>query len=157
MPQLLRVLESLASIRLLKLARYYEGAELLQRAIARALSQLLVPMFMLFIMLVCFSALLVELEWSYMIEYCRTEWLEQGVHLVFLNKHHAGPTWTCSAACEDLSIKNFSTPSAPRRPHKSSSATPVPASPPHERIAPASHGFRAFRTYRPRCGSCSAR
>ena len=51
-----------SQVRLLKLARYYEGAELLQRAMYRSTSQLLVPMFMLFIMVVCFSVLLVEVR-----------------------------------------------------------------------------------------------
>ena len=41
-----RVLEALASLRLLKLARYYEGAALLVRAMAKSAYQLLVPLFM---------------------------------------------------------------------------------------------------------------
>lgn len=45
----IRVLDALASIRLLKIARYYEGAEQLARGMARSASQLLVPLFMLVI------------------------------------------------------------------------------------------------------------
>lgn len=60
----IRVLDGLASIRLLKLARYYEGAGLLVRSITKSVNQLLVPMFMLLLMTVCFSAVLFEIEWS---------------------------------------------------------------------------------------------
>ena len=77
--RLLRVFGSLASWRLLKLARYYEGAGLLVLALGKSLSQLLVPLFMLFVMLVCFSALLVELEWDAGIEACRARWVAAGV------------------------------------------------------------------------------
>ena len=60
----MRYLEPIATLRLLNLARYYESAELLRRAMLHAASQLLVPMFMLLIMTVTCSALLVELEFS---------------------------------------------------------------------------------------------
>ena len=95
----LRVAESLASLRLLKLARYYEGAELLQRAMARAASQLLVPMFMLFIMVVCFSGLLIELEWDATIDRCIDAWVAQGVSRQFIHSHRDGVKWSC-AVCE---------------------------------------------------------
>ena len=42
-----------SSVRLLKLARYYEGAELLVKAMSKSISQLLVPMFMVSIMVMC--------------------------------------------------------------------------------------------------------
>ncbi len=95
----LRVFESLATLRLLKLARYYEGAELLNRAIAKSATQLLVPMFMLFIMVMCSSVLLVELEWSSLIESCLSYWQEQGVPASFLRNHRDGVEWSCDAVC----------------------------------------------------------
>ena len=52
----IRVLEALASLRLLKLCRYYEGASLLAMAVGKSLKQLSVPLFMLLIMVFCFAS-----------------------------------------------------------------------------------------------------
>lgn len=49
----IRVFEALASLRLLKLCRYYEGASLLATAVGKSLKQLYVPLFMLLIMVFC--------------------------------------------------------------------------------------------------------
>ena len=101
----IKLLESLALLRLLKLARYYEGAQLLARAMAKSATQLLVPMFMLFIMVVCFSTVLVALEWSGETEQCIRWWLTQrsaeggGIDPAFIKAHPAGVTWDCSV-CE---------------------------------------------------------
>ena len=93
-----RVLSALASWRLLKLARYYEGASLLARAVARCSSQLLVSLFMLLVMVVGFSALLVELEWSAEVDACFGEWRRAGVNASTLSKHRQ-ITWDC-AVCD---------------------------------------------------------
>lgn len=95
---MIRVVGTLASWRLLKLARYYEGAGLLARAVAQSLRQLLVPMFMLLVMLVCFSGLLIELEWDSDVETCNALWQQAGVTPGFLRKHMArgGIRWDCS-------------------------------------------------------------
>ena len=61
---LMRVAESLVSFRLLKVCRYYEGAQLLTRACVQAAGQLLVPLFMLLILVYNFSSLLFEVEWE---------------------------------------------------------------------------------------------
>ena len=90
----------MSQIRLLKLARYYEGAHLLALSMAKSASQLLVPMFMLGIMLVCFSAVLVEIEWSVETQQCLDWWREQGVATDFLLKHEAGVTWDCSICAQ---------------------------------------------------------
>ena len=60
----MRVAESLVSFRLLKVCRYYEGAQLLTRACVQAAGQLLVPLFMLLILVYNFSSLLFEVEWE---------------------------------------------------------------------------------------------
>ena len=93
------VLDSLTSLRLLKLARYYEGAGLLARAVVLSVRPLLVPMFMLLVMVVCFSFLLFELEWSDEIDRCQQLWEDVGVSATFLRKHRAGVTWDCTI-CE---------------------------------------------------------
>ena len=93
------VLDSLTSLRLLKLARYYEGAGLLARAVMLSVRPLLVPMFMLLVMVVCFSFLLFELEWSDEIDRCQQLWDGVGVSASFLRKHRAGVTWECTV-CE---------------------------------------------------------
>ena len=47
-------------------------------------------------MVVCFSALLVELEWSEAVEQCASEWVRLGVSHSFIRKHREGPVWDCS-------------------------------------------------------------
>lgn len=46
------------------LARYYEGSHLIGRAIYKSLTQLLVPLFMLFVMIFFFSMIMYDLEWD---------------------------------------------------------------------------------------------
>lgn len=93
---ILRVLEALASLRVIKLARYYEGAGLMLRAVTNATAQLLVPMFFLVTMTFCFATLLYELEYDPLIERCRTAWEAEGLSRTFLDAHPPGVTWDCS-------------------------------------------------------------
>jgi hypothetical protein len=95
----IRLMEAMASIRLLKLARYYEGAALLARSMAKSSSQLLVPMFMLLTMVVCFSTVLVEVEWDAQVQRCIELWKLEGVTEEFIMDHRGGPTWQCSDVC----------------------------------------------------------
>ena len=67
----------------------------------RSASQLLVPMFMLFIMVVCFSVLLVELEWNPRIDGCIDRWVKQGISRDFIARHRNGITWDCTG-CDSL-------------------------------------------------------
>ena len=98
-PPWLRVLESFAQVRLLKLCRYYEGADLLARAFSRSLRQLSVPLFLLLIIMVCCSAALYHIELDATALHCRRLWRKQGVPQAFLSAHSAGVGWTCASAC----------------------------------------------------------
>eukprot|EP00966_Prymnesium_polylepis_P045631 1056600-Prymnesium_polylepis.1 len=97
----IRILESLATLRLLALARVWaQPAELLKYALAEACKQLYMPIFMLMIMLVSFSTLLVELEWSPAIDSCVQAWLDTGaVNESFIESHPGGVTWECGTVC----------------------------------------------------------
>ena len=95
----IRVLDAFTALRLLKLARYYEGAQLLARGLYKSASQLLVPMFMLLIMVVFCSAVLVELEWDVDIYRCVEEWKKLHVTQDFIDEHKRGVTWECADVC----------------------------------------------------------
>lgn len=94
-PQAVRIFEALASLRLLKLCRYYDGATLLARAVSRSLQQLGVPFFMLAIMLFCFAAIMFEIEWDPEVEQCMQLWMDEGVERDFLVSRPDGVTWRC--------------------------------------------------------------
>ena len=81
----IRIMESMAAIRLIKLTRYYEGAQLIALAIMKSLSQLLVPLFMLFAMVFLFSMIIYDIEWDSNIERCRQLWSAQGITNTFLS------------------------------------------------------------------------
>jgi hypothetical protein len=87
------------AIRLLKLSRHYEGAELLARAAARAANQLMVPLFMLLIMVTVFATMLHHMEWSAVIAECREHWIAAGASPAFLTAHAKGVTWACANVC----------------------------------------------------------
>ena len=93
----LRVFESLAMIRLLKLSRYYEGSHLIGRAIHKSLTQLLVPLFMLFVMIFFFSMIMYDLEWDGAIEVCTVQWRVHGVASDFIDMNPGGVSWGCEA------------------------------------------------------------
>jgi len=114
----LRIAQPLATLRLMQMARYYEGAELLLLSVKKSLNQLLVALFMLSIMAVCTSALLVEIEWSPAIARCVELWVHGGgagggagadggswalddvaVTSAFIETHPRGVEWTCEQAC----------------------------------------------------------
>ena len=99
----LRIIEALASIRLLKLCRYYEGAGLLMRALGRSVEQLYVPMFMLLIMVICFSTVLYELEYDRTIHDCAALWRTQNVTSLFLRSQPRGVDWGCDVCSDDVS------------------------------------------------------
>jgi hypothetical protein len=96
------VIESLSMIRLVKLTRYYEGSHLIYRAVARSLSQLLVPLFMLLIMIFFFSVIMYELELDTTVEFCCNLWRQQGVSTAFIEAHPDGVGWGCEV-CEFVS------------------------------------------------------
>ena len=91
----MRVFVALASVRLLKLCRYYEGAALLALALHRSIEQLHVPLFMLLIMVIAFSTLLFTMELSPIINDCKQWWVDAGVAASFLRAHPEGVTWGC--------------------------------------------------------------
>lgn len=91
-----RVLEALASIRLVNLCRYYEGGAILARAAAGSASQLGVPLFLFGMLTITFSLALYELEWDSTIERCASAWRSLGVESAFLAAHPAGVAWDCS-------------------------------------------------------------
>ena len=57
-------------------------------------------MFMLFVMVMCSSALLVELEWNPQIDHCLEWWAEQGVPTDFVHAHRDGVEWSCDVVCD---------------------------------------------------------
>ena len=64
--------------------------------------QLLVPLFMLLIIVVCNSALLVELEWSYEVDRCINLWYSvSNISLSFMRSHPKGIDWDCSICDAD--------------------------------------------------------
>ena len=71
-PMTLRVFEGLAMFRLFKLTRYYEGSHLILRAVLKSITQLLVPLFMLFAMVRRSSLLHQHPSISTFIAPCRT-------------------------------------------------------------------------------------
>ena len=97
----IRILESLNSLRMFKLIRYYEGAQILVKAVVAAaqqvtrchhhhrlrlhhaslsprllpLSQLVVGLFLLLIMVYNFSSIIFELEWDESIHNCVEHWV----------------------------------------------------------------------------------
>ena len=99
----LRILEAAASIRFLKLCRYYEGAGLLVRALSKSVEQLFVPLFMLSIMVICFSTILYEVEYDRTIHDYNSHWLAQNVSAAFLRARPAGVAWSCDVCTTDFS------------------------------------------------------
>ena len=99
----IRFLESLGSARLLKLCRYFEGSALLIRAVARSMSQLSVPLFMLFIMIYVFSSILYEIEFNTDLERCNERWRAQGVDEKFLIDYPDGVSWGCDVCAAEQS------------------------------------------------------
>ena len=93
----IRIMESMAAIRLIKLTRYYEGAQLIALAIMKSLSQLLVPLFMLFAMVFLFSMIIYDIEWDSNIERCRQLWSAQGITNTFFESHGDGISWGCES------------------------------------------------------------
>ena len=98
-PLRMRLLEACQSFRMLKLCRYYEGAQLLNRAVAAAAVQLLVPLFMLLILVYNFSSLLYEIEWEGAIHDCVELWAAEGVARDFLAASPGGVSWGCGEVC----------------------------------------------------------
>jgi len=63
-----------------------------------------VPIFMLMLMLACFSAMLVEIEWSPDIECCIRAWLATGsIEQAFIDAHPEGVAWDCSTCGSNVS------------------------------------------------------
>ena len=62
----IRGIEALAAFRIFKLCRYFEGASILAISVGRAMSQLLVPLFMLTLMVLGFAAILFRVQRSRM-------------------------------------------------------------------------------------------
>ena len=96
-PMTIRVFESLAMIRLLKLTRYYEGSHLIARALTKSLSQLLVPLFMLTNMIFFFSMIIYDIEWDASIAACVKLWRAEGVTTAFMEAKPGGVDWGCDA------------------------------------------------------------
>lgn len=93
----IRVLESISTVRLLKLTRYYEGSQLIATAVFKSIAQLLVPLFMLFVMVFFFSMIIYDIEWDASIERCTQLWRTQGVSNAFIEAHGNGVSWGCEA------------------------------------------------------------
>jgi hypothetical protein len=102
--QAVRVCEALASLRLLKLSRYYDGAALLARAITDALQQLFVPLFMLVIMMFSFACIMFEIEWDDQVGTCLQLWMEMGIERSFLTERPHGVDWTCDVCNSTLMV-----------------------------------------------------
>ena len=98
-PLRMRLLEACQSFRMLKLCRYYEGAQLLNRAVAAAAVQLLVPLFMLLILVYNFASLLFEIEYENSIHECVELWVAEGVSRDFLASSPGGVSWGCGEVC----------------------------------------------------------
>ena len=96
-PFYMRVIEACAAFRILKLCRYFEGANVLALAIAKSLGQLLVPLFMLTLMVFCFASIVFEIEYDGVVHSCVSLWLAQGIPSSFLKAHADGVEWGCDA------------------------------------------------------------
>jgi hypothetical protein len=94
---LVRILESISMVRLFKLVKYYEGSRLIARAVLKSLSQLLVPLFMLFAMVMLFSMIMYDLEYDTSIEWCSKLWRAHGLTTAFFAAHPGGVDWGCEA------------------------------------------------------------
>ena len=92
-----RVFESLAMIRLLKLVKYYEGSILIARAIMKSVTQLLVPLFMLFAMVMFFSMVMYDLEYDGLVEECTKQWRVRGILTDFFSANPGGIAWDCDS------------------------------------------------------------
>lgn len=100
-PRWVRFLESAGTFRLLKLSRNFYGAELLVSAISRSMRELLVPSFMLFMMVIAFSAIMYDIEWDDLTYDCAELWKKEGVSRTFLLDHPDGASWGCDV-CKSL-------------------------------------------------------
>ena len=77
-------------MRLVCLCRYYEGGDLLFRAIVKSLAQLGVPLFFMLNLGFTFAALLYEVEWDLRIDECVRAWKAVGVPALFIEERPAG-------------------------------------------------------------------
>ena len=92
----IRGIEALAAFRIFKLCRYFEGASILAISVGRAMSQLLVPLFMLTLMVLGFAAILFEIEYDSDVHACNALWMAEGVDRKFLKANPHGVVWDCS-------------------------------------------------------------
>ena len=136
------VLEGFASIRLLKLCRYYEGASLLARAFSRSLEQLFVPLFLLLLTVMTCSSVLFHVEFSSLTASCFALWESQGLSKSFLLAHPEGITWTCDVCT--FSPANASSTSAAANAADSLCATCLG----HPAGHPECYGVKLSQTYR---------
>ena len=92
----IRLIDSLACFRILKLCKYFEGATLLATAVTKSLKQLGVPMFMLLLMVFCFGVVVFEIEFDANVQDCTELWKGQGIPGWFIKANPDGATWDCS-------------------------------------------------------------
>jgi len=93
--------QSLACFRLLKLCRYLKAAWLLRDAIVIACMRLVVPLFLMFILVFCFAAIIFELEWDRELHACSQLWAAEGITREFRQAWPGGVSWDCSV-CDGL-------------------------------------------------------
>ena len=91
-----------------KLIRYYEGAQILVKAVVAAAGQLVVGLFLLLIMVYNFSSIIFELEWDESIHNCVEHWVAANVSRSWLAERPGGATWSCADVC--VIPFNFTTP-----------------------------------------------
>ena len=102
----IRVVDSFVAFRILKLCRYFEGAEILARAVGKSMAQLYVPLFMLLLMVYCFAAVIFEIEFDSVISDCVLLWEKEGIAYSFLKSYPDGVGWDCST-CETKEECNY--------------------------------------------------
>lgn len=105
----IRVIEALAAFRILKLCRYFEGANILAQAVGKSMGQLLVPLFMLLIMVFCFATIVYEIEFDGSVQACVQEWVKGGIEWSFIKSHPDGVTWDCSTCTQKLECQSDDT------------------------------------------------
>ncbi len=104
LPFWVRLLEAYSTFRIFKACRYYDGAVLLYEAFSSALAQLTVPFYMFLLLIFCFAAILLELEYDAAVGRCAALWRAQGISSSFLYDRADGISWGCDA-CADVALE----------------------------------------------------